>query len=123
MWCDIFYRCHKAGIFFDQIFYASNIDSFILHGKEHRFGTSFLRLHIQSLIQIDIQRCSHFIPKINHNLRSTFPMNLNAVVFRINIIQIQPDTLGYTDSCAKQKRQNRHVTFFRFVVINLLAFR
>ena len=101
MRCDVFDCSYQSGIFFYKIFHTPHIDPAVLHGQKHCFRTAFLWFHFQPFIQIGIQCFRYFISKINHDFGTTFPVHFNAVVFRIDIIQIQTDTFRYTDTGTK----------------------
>ena len=71
---------------------------------------SFDSFSLVADIQIVKQGSCNFIVKINNHLGAAFAVYFYAVIFKIHILNIDTDTLGYTNTRAEQEREQCQVT-------------
>lgn len=56
----------------------------------------------------------NFFTKIDDHFIPAFPGYFYSIIFKINILNIQTDTLRYTDSGSEKKSKNRKIPIFVF---------
>ena len=101
MWCNFFCSCNLRSIFFYQIFYRLNADSFALGGEKQRIFMACNWCDAFPYRQIIPQSRFYFLTKINNHFISAFSDNFNSIIFKIYIIQIQSHAFRYTNSSSK----------------------
>ena len=115
---DFLVRSHLAGIFFDHVFYGLYTHTFSLSGEKERIFMTWERESgFSCCIHICLKCIFHFIPEIYDHFISALACDFNPVIFKINILQIQPDTFRYTDSRTQKKCQDCQIPVFCLFII------
>lgn len=59
----------------------------------------------------------NFFTKIDDHFIPAFPGYFYSIIFKVNILNIQTDTLRYTDSGSEKKGKNRKIPIFCLLII------
>ena len=95
---DFLSSCDLSGIFFDHILNSLHTNSFALGRIEESVLMAGKGSDSFTDLQVSFECFFYFRPKIDNHFISTFSGDLDSIVLKIYIFNIQSNTFGYTDS-------------------------
>ena len=111
------YSCNCLSIFLNKKLNRSYTQTSVLCRYKKRIFMTFIRCKILSFLKVIKKGFPYFIPKVYKAFSATFSYNFNSVIIKIYIIDVQTNTFGYTNSCAKKESENCQIPYFCFIMI------
>ena len=103
----LFERRDEFAVFFDEFFHRTHGNALFLQGKE-KGGRIGLRSQAV-LLKIANERIGNFLGKIQYLATAAFACDGKGIIFKVKVVDIQPDAFRNTDARAEKQRDDSKV--------------